>query len=214
LQHSDRMKVITVEDSMKNQSHLIVTALLALLGTCMPMQATETKSTWQKWKKPVIATTMIIGSIAAWLLLDYYLNGRFNSQLDRTTKALVEGCKGNSFFESNGRLRKHPFISDAEFKDYQLYENARFGNMYTPLSQSTHTLQYCFDSFRYGFSNGLSSLYQGIRYSTDSFNVQLLLNQVGSKICFLTALIGGYWLAQTDKKVVTEDTTNSTVAQS
>lgn len=175
---------------MKNQSHLALAALFMLGGTFVSSQAEKAQSTWQKWKKPVMATTMVVGGIAGWLLLDYYLNGQFNSKLNKITDQLVKG-RSNSFFENNGQLRKWPNLSEEQLKnqaivDGQLYENARFGNMVKSIS-ATRVIGYLNDYLK-GYVS-FSDISNAIGFSTN-----LLINQVGTKLCFITSLLGGYWL--------------------
>lgn len=195
---------------MKNRSHLTLAALLALGSTFASSQAEEAKNTWQKWKNPVIATTMVVGGIAGWLLLDYYLNGQFNSKLDKVTNQLVEG-RSRSFFENNGELRKWPNLSEEQLKnqaivDGQLYENARFGSMTKSIS-ATRAMDYIRDYLK-GYVS-FSDISNAISFSTN-----LLINQVGTKLCFLTSLLGGYWLMQPEKATAAEDVTDPKTIQS
>lgn len=184
---------------MKNQAHLTLAALLMLGGTFVSSQAEEAQSSWQKWKKPVIATTMVVGGIVGWLLLDCYLNGQFNSKLDTTTNDLVAG-RSNHFFEDNGQLRKHPFIST---QDYQLYENAHFEDMWAPLSEAKENI---INLVRDSFAARRIITPSNISYALRSFNVNLLSHQIGSKLCFLASLIGGYWLMNSEVDPETETT--------
>jgi hypothetical protein len=182
---------------MKKQTRLLAWGLLAAYAVTMrPLQAEtgiEGKTSWQRWKKPAIAGGLVIGGIAAWCLLDFWMNRQFNEKLGDTIKGLVDGTKLNSFFEDDGTLRKHPYISD---KDYQLYENARFGEMVTPLSDAVGSIKSeVLSTMRRGGTINLSYL----SYCVSSFNVHLLAYQIGSKLCFLTALLGGYWLMQPEQ---------------
>lgn len=76
---------------MKNRSRLTRYALLLLCGISMSILNAEqgSTSTWQKWKKPILATTMIASGIVGCLLLDYFLHTQFTHKLDSTTRGLV-----------------------------------------------------------------------------------------------------------------------------
>lgn len=131
---------------MKSKSQLMFVYLLAFYSV-ISVHAAEERTAWQKWKKPIIATTMAIGVISIWLLSDYYLNSYFDNQLEKTTIGLANGNKTSAFFNGDGTLRKHPYISDLEFKDFQLYENARFWDMYdfkSRLSRNQIGIKLCY----------------------------------------------------------------------
>ena len=178
---------------MKNNIKLMLSGLLTLALVGIPLQAEE-KSTWQQWKKPIIATTMIVGGIAGWLLLDYYLNAQFASKLKETTDTLVYD-RSNSFFEDDGTLRAWPNLSEEQLKnpliaDGQLYENARFDHLWQPFTEVTGNVT---DLIK-GLCQGHIITFSSLSWALRSFNANLLLHQVGSKLCFLTSLLGGYWL--------------------
>ncbi|HEV2916776.1 MAG TPA: hypothetical protein VGW78_03450 [Candidatus Babeliales bacterium] len=179
---------------MKNYTQLLLCGLLAMHSTTfLPAQeAVQKKSTWQQWKRPIIATTLLLGSIASWYLLDLWIKKQFDSRVNETVQGLTEGIKGYSFFNYNGTLRKHPFISDAEFKDYQLHENADFDAMFVPVYYVLHKV---LKSMKYRTID-----MSHVSYLVRSFNIHLLAYQIGSKLCFLTSMLGSYLLIQNPKE--------------
>ncbi len=197
---------------MKNLSHAVLAGFLAVCSISAPLCAEETKTTWQKWKKPIVGTTLVVGGIAGWLLLDYYLKSQFNSKLNATTNALVNG-RDRSFFETNGELRKYPNLSEEQLMnqvivDGQLYENARFGNMVTSVSKVTKDIWGDLKCLvAYGDRITLSDLARYMR----AFNMNLLAHQIASKLCFATSLIGGYLLMNSNEDTTEKSDESNTI---
>jgi hypothetical protein len=180
---------------MKHQIRLLICGLLTLYSATMPIQAIEQERTWQK--KLMIAASMIASGIAGWLLLDYYLKSQFNNKLNEIVKNLVNN-RGNAFFDKNGKLRQYPYLSAKQLEnqalvDGQLYENARFGTMVTPIPEAADDIKYSL-LFNYKFGTKINL--------SPCFNIDLLVYQIGSKICFLTSLLGAYYFTQPNKKEV------------
>ena len=203
---------------MKNRSRLTRYALLLLCGISMSILNAEqgSTSTWQKWKKPILATTMIASGIVGCLLLDYFLHTQFTHKLDSTTRGLVRGVPGGAFFNNNGELRQWPDLSPEQLKnqaivDGQLYQNARFEDMVIPFSEMFRNVVDCVLDYRYMRFSYL--LHSYLLHNERSFNMDVLLYQIGSKACFLTSLLGGYWLTQSEKEQNASDNTKDASKQ-